>query len=535
MVVMDQWGSLWGNVFSAATRSWYGWRQSGGGLVGSPAIAVDANGTAWVVVRSSFNALWLTSLAPVGFGNWTSLGGIVNGDPAIAAPSAGMAYIISRDGAGDTGGVWLVRAFNGVSQGWSFLGGVIRGNPAVVAGLNGTAHVIALDPNSYPWVAIINGTTANLQGSTTAVDSAPSGIHVDNVVTLVAIRSGQVWSAAFSVATQGWGAWASLGQAATSCSAANSDTSLAVAARDPAGQLVWYRAGVGWANYGTNFAGSALSAAPTGFTLPTTTITSTPAGLTLTVDGLNCTAPCTFQWFPGSSHTIAAPTSQQFQGSTYWFSFWSDKQGQSHTVTAPAQTQTIAATMVAGTNPLVGTTYCLGNTPTPGLCTVPPGVHSVTSTLTIRRSGITLAGGSTDRNQTVLVRAPAHTGPMMLVDVPRPATSIGIQNLTFCGGSTLSTPAAPCPSPAQQTTCGTWQQETDWARRNGQPDPLGKPICTDLIVTNADKRAPNAPYPSADPFGSNPGDYSLTIANCGFEGSTVSVRRTHLEAPGDGC
>lgn len=74
MVVMDQWGSLWGNVFRAETHSWWGWRQSGGGLVGSPNIAVDANGKAWVVVRSSFNALWLTSLAPTGFsGSWTIL------------------------------------------------------------------------------------------------------------------------------------------------------------------------------------------------------------------------------------------------------------------------------------------------------------------------------------------------------------------------------------------------------------------------------------------------------------------------------
>lgn len=277
MVVLDQWGSLWGNVFRAETRSWHGWRQSGGGLVGSPAIAVDANNTAWVVVRSTYNALWLTSLAPTGFsGSWTSLAGIVDGDPAITITSTGMAYIVARD---DIGRVWLVRAQNGVSQGWSLLGGVILGDPAVVAGLNGTAHVIARDPNTYPWVATINGTTPTWKGIATALDSPAAGIHVDNVVTVTAIRGGQVWSAPFFVASESWGTWSPLGQAATSASAASDETRLMVAARDPAGQLVWYKAGMGWSNYGTSFAGGALSATPTGSSLSDTDISTSPGQL----------------------------------------------------------------------------------------------------------------------------------------------------------------------------------------------------------------------------------------------------------------
>src|SRR6266567_3203761 len=34
-------------------------------------------------------------------------------------------------------------------------------------------------------------------------------------------------------------------------------------------------------------------------------VTTSPGGLSLTVDGTPCTAPCSFAWIPGSSHTIA--------------------------------------------------------------------------------------------------------------------------------------------------------------------------------------------------------------------------------------
>jgi hypothetical protein len=36
----------------------------------------------------------------------------------------------------------------------------------------------------------------------------------------------------------------------------------------------------------------------------TTTITTAPTGLAIAIDGTQCTAPCTFQWSAGSSHSI---------------------------------------------------------------------------------------------------------------------------------------------------------------------------------------------------------------------------------------
>ena len=46
----------------------------------------------------------------------------------------------------------------------------------------------------------------------------------------------------------------------------------------------------------------------------TITVTSAPSGLSLSVNGTGCTAPCSFQWTPGSNQTIAVSTSPQGGG-----------------------------------------------------------------------------------------------------------------------------------------------------------------------------------------------------------------------------
>jgi hypothetical protein len=77
---------------------------------------------------------------------------------------------------------------------------------------------------------------------------------------------------------------------------------------------------------------------------PVQTVTSVPAGLSLTVDGAACTAPCTFAWTPSSTHTIAAATNAGATGTQYVFASWSDTGAASHTITAPATPTTYTAT-----------------------------------------------------------------------------------------------------------------------------------------------------------------------------------------------
>jgi hypothetical protein len=71
------------------------------------------------------------------------------------------------------------------------------------------------------------------------------------------------------------------------------------------------------------------------------TVASNPAGLTILVDGIAATAPQTFTWATGSSHSLSVASPQQGgTGTRYVFSGWSDSGGQTNTVTAFASDTT---------------------------------------------------------------------------------------------------------------------------------------------------------------------------------------------------
>jgi hypothetical protein len=86
------------------------------------------------------------------------------------------------------------------------------------------------------------------------------------------------------------------------------------------------------------------------------TVTTSPTGLSIVVDGTTYTAPQSFSWVAGSNHTVNAP-SPQGTGPQYVFSSWSDSGAQSHTIIAPSSATTYTAsfttqyylTMTAGT------------------------------------------------------------------------------------------------------------------------------------------------------------------------------------------
>jgi len=74
------------------------------------------------------------------------------------------------------------------------------------------------------------------------------------------------------------------------------------------------------------------------------TVATSPSGLTVVVDGSSLTAPQTFNWTPGSQHSIGV-TSPQGTGSTrYVFANWSDSGDQTHEITAPSAAATYTAT-----------------------------------------------------------------------------------------------------------------------------------------------------------------------------------------------
>lgn len=75
----------------------------------------------------------------------------------------------------------------------------------------------------------------------------------------------------------------------------------------------------------------------------TTTVTTNPAALSLTVDGLTGPGPRFFAWVPGSSHTLNAPSPQGSGGTRQQFVNWSNGGAQSQTVTAPSADTTYTA------------------------------------------------------------------------------------------------------------------------------------------------------------------------------------------------
>ena len=65
------------------------------------------------------------------------------------------------------------------------------------------------------------------------------------------------------------------------------------------------------------------------------TVSTSPPGLQVLVDGATLTAPQTFQWTVASSHTIGATSPQTSGGKFYVFSNWLDGGNQARTITAP--------------------------------------------------------------------------------------------------------------------------------------------------------------------------------------------------------
>ncbi|MFN0166441.1 MAG: BACON domain-containing protein [Bryobacteraceae bacterium] len=65
------------------------------------------------------------------------------------------------------------------------------------------------------------------------------------------------------------------------------------------------------------------------------TITTSPPGLQIVVDGTTGTAPQSFTWAAGTTHTIGASSPQDSGGTRSAFTGWSDGGTQSHTITVP--------------------------------------------------------------------------------------------------------------------------------------------------------------------------------------------------------
>ncbi|MGB3181734.1 MAG: PQQ-dependent sugar dehydrogenase [Cyclobacteriaceae bacterium] len=81
------------------------------------------------------------------------------------------------------------------------------------------------------------------------------------------------------------------------------------------------------------------------------TLQSSPAGLSLLLDGKTVTAPHTVTGVVGITRTLEAPASQTLNGKTYAFSSWSDGGSAAHDINTPATNTTYTATYTEVTDP----------------------------------------------------------------------------------------------------------------------------------------------------------------------------------------
>ena len=73
------------------------------------------------------------------------------------------------------------------------------------------------------------------------------------------------------------------------------------------------------------------------------TLSSTPAGARLTLDGQPVVAPFTFTGVVGMRRSIGAISPQTIGATTYVFKAWSDRGSQTHTITTPSSNTTFTA------------------------------------------------------------------------------------------------------------------------------------------------------------------------------------------------
>ena len=87
--------------------------------------------------------------------------------------------------------------------------------------------------------------------------------------------------------------------------------------------------------------------------VPLTTITTSPAGLRLVIDGSAYVTPAVFPWIPGSVHLLSAPVRQDSGSSRYDYVSWSDGAVATHSISVPGVPTTFTASYSSSPLPAV--------------------------------------------------------------------------------------------------------------------------------------------------------------------------------------
>jgi hypothetical protein len=174
-----------------------------------------------------------------------------------------------------------------------------------------------------------------------------------------------------------------------------------------------------------------------GVAVPITTITTSPPGLTVTVDGINQTTPYNVPWPSGASHTITVPSPQMGgTGTQYVNPSWSGPTGCSNPASPPSASLTCTAvfqtqyTLTTAVSPPGGGTI----TPATGWQT-PPVSITETANSGYQFSSFSCTSGCTVNGNTLTMTGPATVTANFTSTAATPTvTSIVISPSPLVGG-----------------------------------------------------------------------------------------------------
>ncbi len=199
----------------------------------------------------------------------------------------------------------------------------------------------------------------------------------------------------------------------------------------------------------------------------TFTVTTSPSGLQVVVDGTTYTAPQTFSWVVGSSHTLSVSSPQSgTTGTQYAFSSWSDGGAQNHTITAPSASTTYTANFTTQYSLTTAVSPSGGGTVTPSGTNWYNSGQSVSVSATAS-SGYNFTGWSGDLSGSTNPTSLTMNGPKSITAT---FVAVGSLSVTPSTGLTSSGNQGGPFSPSSQTYTlqNTGGTSINWTAAKGQ-------------------------------------------------------------------
>src|SRR5208283_312400 len=260
---------------------------------------------------------WSCTLSPLACNTSSALGGGASATFTLTVAVAANAPASVTNTATIAGGGDVLTTNNTASD----VTPIIQGTPDLTITSSHSGTFYQGSTGTYT-LTVTNSGSAPTSGQVAVTDSLPSGMYVSSL-------SGNGWTCTVSTVscTQ---------TTALAAGASYSPISLIVNITNPAASVTNTATVSGGGE--TNTSNDTASDPTTVVLSAQVTINTSPAGLSISVDGSSTKAPQTYTWYVGTTHTISTTN----QGK-YTFAGWSDGGAISHNITVSAAVKTYTA------------------------------------------------------------------------------------------------------------------------------------------------------------------------------------------------